>query len=102
MKINDLDIRNRLRGRVAFDVNSPVSSSLEVHRSQLDAESHSSKSSTNAPMLDSPVTLKAAKPHARGDSLISPENAEDSRLMVWTPARLYTASRWAKDVLSNI
>ena len=22
--------------------------------------------------------------------------------MVWTPARLYTASRWAKDVLSNI
>ena len=22
--------------------------------------------------------------------------------MVWTPARLYAASQWAKDVLSNI
>src|SRR6266851_3678812 len=39
---------------------------------------------------------------ARGAiSLIVPENGETSRLMVWTPARLYTASQWAQDVLKQ-
>jgi hypothetical protein len=35
-------------------------------------------------------------------SLIVPENGESSRLMIWTPASLYTASQWAQDVLSSI
>ena len=32
----------------------------------------------------------------------SGEWPENHRLMVWTPARLYTASQWAKDVQGNI
>jgi hypothetical protein len=45
--------------------------------------------------------MLAPKLHARFLRLCQ-ENASNLRLMVWTAARLYTASQWAQDVLSNI
>jgi hypothetical protein len=44
----------------------------------------------------------ACNPAHGAISLIAPASPQRPRLMVWTPARLYAASQWAKDLLSNI